>query len=139
MDNQYRSPMFILLEVDLVMWVCYLIFYWSFMPVIWGFCILGETNETSYWDCCTFEGSETKQKERRTKQFDDLKEQINKLYVEVFGYGHIVHKMNSLDVEEQDIFIIIIETYYYIKRLFLKMNIVRTLFSTPSISFCLIV
>lgn len=42
-------------------------------------------------------------KEKRMKQFVDLKEQIDKLYIEVSGYGQVVNKMNSLNLEEQDI------------------------------------
>ncbi|GAA0143305.1 non-motor microtubule binding protein [Lithospermum erythrorhizon] len=42
-------------------------------------------------------------RERRLKQFVDLKEQIDKLYVEVSGYGQIVDKMDSFNLEEQDI------------------------------------
>ncbi|GAA0154150.1 non-motor microtubule binding protein [Lithospermum erythrorhizon] len=45
----------------------------------------------------------TCKKEKRMKQFVDLKEQIVKLYGEVSGYGHIANKMSSLNLEEQDI------------------------------------
>lgn len=42
-------------------------------------------------------------KEERTKQFADIKAQIEKITSEISGYGHLVSAATSLDLEEQDL------------------------------------
>ncbi|CAI9096887.1 OLC1v1033133C1 [Oldenlandia corymbosa var. corymbosa] len=42
-------------------------------------------------------------KEERSKQFAEIKVQIDKITLEISGCGHIINSMNSMNLEEQDL------------------------------------
>lgn len=42
-------------------------------------------------------------KEERLKQFEDIKAQIDKIAVEISGYGNLMNSMNSMNLEEHDL------------------------------------